>query len=147
MEKQHQAVGDPLAGPDDEHVQVNSDGHGPEKGAGVGESGYGSLRDALQRVGVENTPDPDGVGDGGQPVRHREVHQQPPRSRPQIRPDNVGDDDERGAQKRQRARAQHDHLLRQVHNRPIPICHRETVCVNTPPKGTSLSCCTFYSSP
>lgn len=124
MEKQHQAVSDSLAGPHDKNIQVNRDGHGPEKGTGVGESGYRSLNDAVQRLGVENPPHSEGVRDGGQPVGHREVDQESPRSRPQIGPDNVSEDDQRRAQKRQRARTQHDHLLRQVHNCLISICHR-----------------------
>lgn len=84
VEKHHQAVGDSLAGPDDEDVQVNCDGHRPEKGARVGESGYRSLDNAVQRVAAENSPDSEGVGDGGEPVRHREEDQEPPRGCPQI---------------------------------------------------------------
>lgn len=98
MEAPHQAVCGSLVGPDNEYIQVHSDGHGPEEGAGVGEGGHGSLRDAVQRVGAEDPPDPVSVGDGGQPVRHREEDQQPAGSSPQISPDNVGEDDKRGAQ-------------------------------------------------
>lgn len=100
MEHQHEAVSDSLVGPHDEHVQVNGDGHGPEEGAGVGESGNRSLSDALRRVCAEDAPHSEGVGDGGEPVRHREVNQQFPRSCPQIRPNNVGEDNQRGAQER-----------------------------------------------
>lgn len=84
MEKQHQAVGEPLAGSDYEDVQVHSDRHGPEKAAGVGESGHRSLNDAVERVGAEKSPDSETVGDGGQPVGHRQVNQQLPRGCPQI---------------------------------------------------------------
>ena len=80
VEGEHQAVRDPLAGPDDEHVQVHGDGHGPEEGAGVGEGGQGALHDALRRVLAENLPHTEGVGDGGEPVRHGEEDQQPPGS-------------------------------------------------------------------
>lgn len=97
MEKQHQAVGDSLTGPDDEDVEVNSDGDGPEKRAAVGESGYGPLDGAVQRVAAENSPDSEGVGGGGEPVRHREANQERPGSRPQVRPEDEGEDDERGA--------------------------------------------------
>lgn len=84
MEKEHQAVGDSLAGPHDEDIEVNSDGDGPEKRAAVGESGYRALDCAVQRVGVEYSPDSEGVGDGGQPVRHRKVDQERPGGRPQV---------------------------------------------------------------
>lgn len=84
VEKQHQAVSDSLAGPHDKNIQVNRNGHSPEKRAAVGESGYRPLDDAVQRVGAENSPDSEAVGDGGQPVRHREVDQELPRSSPQI---------------------------------------------------------------
>lgn len=124
MKEQHQAVCDPLARPDDEDVQVHGDGHGPEETAGVRESGYGSLSDALGRVGAENAPDSEGVGDGRQPVGHREEHQQPPRGGPQVRPDNVCEDDQRGAQEGQSAGTQHHHLLGQIQLRLIPAGHR-----------------------
>lgn len=124
VEKQYQAVSESLAGHHDENIQVNRNGHRPEERAGVREAGYCPLDDAVQRVGAENTPDSKGVGDGGQPVRHRQVDQELPRSRPQIRPDNVGENDQRRPQKRQCARAQNDHLLRKVHNCLIPSCHR-----------------------
>lgn len=111
MEEHYQAVSDPLARPDDEDVEVHGDGHGPEETAGVRESGYGSLSDALGRVGAENTPDSEGVGDGREPVGHREEHQQPPRGGPQVRPDNVCEDNERGAQEGESAGTQHHHPL------------------------------------
>ena len=122
MEEQHQAVGHSLAGPHDEHIEVNSDGHRPEEGAGVGEGGHGALSHAGRRVAVESPPDPEGVGGGGQPVRHRQEDQQPAGGRPQVRPQDEGEDDQRGAHKGQRAGTQHDHLLREVHNCPVPIC-------------------------
>lgn len=125
MEKEHQAVGDSLAGPDDEDVQVNSDGDGPEKRAAVGESGDGPLDGAVQGVGAENSPHSEGVGDGGQPVRHRQVNQERPGSRPQVRPDDEGEDDERGAHKRERARRQNNHLLGEIHHRLVPVLHGE----------------------
>lgn len=124
VERQHQAVSESLVGQHDENIQVDRNGHRPEKRAGVREAGYRPLDDAVQRVGAENTPDSKGVGDGGQPVRHRQVDQELPRSRSQIRPDNVGENDQRRPQKRQCARAQNDHLLRKVHNCLIPSCHR-----------------------
>lgn len=96
VEKQNQAVGDSLAGSDDEDVQVHSDGHGPEKAAGVGESGQRALNDAVERVGAEKPPDSESVGDRGQPVRHRQVNQQLPRGCPQIRPNQVCDDNQGG---------------------------------------------------
>lgn len=68
MEEQHQAVSDPLTGPDDEDVEVHGDGHGPEEGAGVGEGGHGSLDHTVNGVRVENSPHSIGVGDGGEPV-------------------------------------------------------------------------------
>lgn len=123
VEKEHQAVGDSLTGLHDEDVEVNSDGDGPEERAAVGESGYRPLDGAVQRVGAENSPDSKGVGDGGQPVRHREAHQERPGSRPQVRPEDEGEDDERGAHKRQRARQQNHHLLRKVHHRLVPVLH------------------------
>lgn len=124
MEKQHQAVGHPLTGPHDEDVEVNSDGDGPEKGAAVGESGYRPLDGAVQRVGAEKSADSEGVGGGGQPVRDREAQQQRPGGRPQVRPEDEGEDDERGAHKRQRTRRQDEHLLRKVHQRLVPGLHR-----------------------
>lgn len=123
VEKQHQAVSESLAGHHDKNIQVNRNGHRPEKRAAVREGGYCPLNDAVQRVGAENSPDSKGVGDGGQPVRHREVDQELPRSSPQIWPENVGEDDHRRAQKRQCARTQNDHLLKKVHNCLIPTCH------------------------
>lgn len=74
VKKQHQTVSDSLAGPHNENIKVNSDGHRPEKGAGVGESRYRPLNDAVHRVGAKNSPGSEGVGDGGEPVRHREVN-------------------------------------------------------------------------
>ncbi|KAG7227101.1 hypothetical protein INR49_022448 [Caranx melampygus] len=116
VENELQAVGHSLAGPHDEDVEVNGDGHGPEEGAGVGESGHGSLDDAVHRVGLENSPDSVSVGDGGEPVRHREVNQQSPRGRPQVGPRDVGEDDEGRAHEGERAREQNDHLFGQVNN-------------------------------
>lgn len=101
VEEQHQAVSESLVGQHDEDIQVNRNGHRPEEGAGVGEAGYRALDDAVQRVGAEDAPDSEGVGDGGQPVRHRQVDQELPRSGSQIGPDHVGEDDQRGPQKRE----------------------------------------------
>lgn len=141
MEHPHQAVRHSLAGPHDEHVQVDRNGHGPEERAGVGESGDGPLSHAVQRVGAEHPPDSEGVGDGGQPVGHRQVDQQSPRSRPQVRPHDVGEDDERGAHDGQRARAQDDHLLGQVHHRLVPLGHRGRVILS------ELPCCACSGRP
>lgn len=124
VENELQAVGHSLAGPHDEDVQVKGDGHGPKEGAGVGEGGHGSLDDAVHRVGLENSPDSVGVGDGGETVGHREVDQESPRSRPQVGPRDVGEDDEGRAQEGERARDQNHHLLRQVNNGVISARHR-----------------------
>lgn len=70
VEKQHQAVGNSLARPHDKNIQINRNGHRPEKRAAVGKGGYGPLDDAVQRLGAENSPDSVTVGDRGQPVRH-----------------------------------------------------------------------------
>lgn len=84
VEKQHQAVSNSLARPHDKNIQVNRYGHRPEKRAAVGKGGYCPLDGAVQRIGAESSPDSVAVGDGGQPVRHREEDQELPRSRPQI---------------------------------------------------------------
>lgn len=103
VEKQHQAVSKSLVGPHDENIQVNGDGHGPEKRACVGESGYCSLSDATHRVRVKNPPNTICVRERREPVGQREVDEEFPWSCPQVRPDDVGADDQRGAQKRQSA--------------------------------------------
>ena len=111
VEKQDQVVSSSLVGPDDENVQVHGDGHGPKETAGIGEGGNCSLSDALGRVGAENSPDSEGVGHSRQPVRRRQVDEQLPGCCPQIWPDYVGEDDQRGPHERQSAGAQHDNLL------------------------------------
>lgn len=123
MEKRQQPVGHSLGTPDDVHVQVNGDGHGPEERAAVGERGHGSLDDAVQRVVAKHPPDAVAVGDGGEPVRHRQEQQEHARGGPQVGPGEVGEYDERGAHERQGARAQHHHLLGQVNHRLVAARH------------------------
>lgn len=119
MEEQHQAVGHPLVRPDDEHVQVDGDGDGPEERAAVGESGHGTLGNAARRVAAEDAPHAVAIGDGREQVRHRQEEQQPARGGPQVGPRHVGQYDERGARERQGARAQHQHLLGEVNDRLV----------------------------
>lgn len=75
VEEQHQAVGHPLIRPDDEHVQVDGDGDGPEERAAVGEGGHGPLSDAARRVAAEDAPHAVAIGDGGEQVGHRQEEQ------------------------------------------------------------------------
>lgn len=125
MEEHHQPVGGASARPDDQHVQVDGDGHRPEERAGVGERGEGSLDDTVHRVAAENSPDPEGVGGGGEPVGHGEEEQQPPRGGAQVREQRVAEDDEGRAEEGQRAGAQHHHLLGQVNHRVVVALHRD----------------------
>lgn len=126
VEKQHQAVGDPLARPHDEDIEVNSDGHGPEERAGVGEGGYRALDHAVHRVGAENSPHSVRVRERRQPVGDGEVEQQRARGRAQVCPQDVGEDDEGRAEEGESAGAQHNHLLGQVHDRLVPAGHGDS---------------------
>lgn len=119
MEEQRQTVGHPLVRPDDEHVQVDGNGDGPEERAAVGEGGHGPLDDAARRVAAEDAPHAVAIGDGGEQVGHRQEEQQPARRGPQVGPRQVGQYDERGARERQGARAQHEHLLGEVNDRLV----------------------------
>lgn len=72
MKIQDQTVGLSLTGLHDEDVQVHSNGHGPEEGARVGESGYSSLSDAVPSVRVKNLINSIRIGDGGEEISYRE---------------------------------------------------------------------------
>ena len=123
VEKQHEAVGESLVGLHDGDIQVTCDGHGPEEGAGVGESGYCSLDNTVNRVRLKYPPDPVCVRRGRKPVRQRQTDQELSGSGPQVRPSHVGQHDQRRPHQGQGARRQDHRLLGRGHDGLISTRH------------------------
>ncbi|GCC43628.1 hypothetical protein chiPu_0027917 [Chiloscyllium punctatum] len=89
VKPEYQAISESPLRPDQQQVQVDSDRHCPEEGAGVGEGGHGSLQHTVPGGALEIPQHPIAIGGGRQQVSEGEVDQELASSGPELWPPAV----------------------------------------------------------